>query len=123
VVRIVVEIFSVTFLVMIERGIVKVDTESTVLVAVTTGTVPLGVMVEVMVTVCGIFTTENGSTLSAVKSIHVVLEKKLAIWKEVASRSVIWWEKEALVVLNEPGPVFWYSPKNALAVRGLLEDH
>lgn len=77
-----------------------------VLVEVSTGTEPVGSIVDVIVTVCGRFETTNGETPSAVKSIHDVLEKKLAIWKADASLSVIWWENEALDVETAPGPVF-----------------
>lgn len=46
-------------------------------------------MVEVIVTVCGVLETTKGEISRAVKSIHVVLGKKLAISKATTSRSVI----------------------------------
>lgn len=93
-----------------------------VLVVVSTGTEPVAGTVDVIVTVWGRFETTNGETPRAVKSIHDVLEKKLAIWNADASLSVIWWENVALEVEVAPGPVFWYSPKKAPSVWGELLD-
>ena len=99
------------------------EIESTVLVAVTMGTEPVGRIVEVIVIVTGALVTENETICRAVKSIHDVLEKKLASSNAVASESVIWCEKVALDVLTDPGRVFWYSPKKTPAVFGVLVDH
>jgi hypothetical protein len=120
--NVVVVIFSVVFFVIIVRGTERVESESTVLVAVT-GTEPVGRIVEVIVIVTGALVTENEAICRAVKSIHDVLEKKLASSNAVASESVIWCEKVALDVLTAPGPVFWYSPKKTPAVFGVLVDH
>lgn len=115
--------FSVTFLVAIESAIEVVRTETAVLVEVTTGCEPVGWIVEVTVMVRGRSSTENGEIPRAVKSIHVMLEKKLVSSKAVASSSVIWCENLALEVLIDPGPVFWYSPKKTPSVFGVLVDH
>jgi hypothetical protein len=83
----VVLIFSVVFFVTIVRGterVERVESESTVLVAVT-GTDLVGRIVEVIVTVTIALVTENGAICRAVKSIHEVLEKKFPISKAVAS--------------------------------------
>lgn len=116
------EIFSVTFLVLIKAETEVVNTCREVLVAVTIGTEPVGDTVEVIVTVAGRFETTNGDIPTAVKSIQEVLEKKLESWKAVASSSVISWENAALEVLTAPAPVFWYSPKKAVSVFGVLFD-
>jgi hypothetical protein len=121
--EIVVVIFSAVFFVTIVRGAERVESESTVLVAVTIGTEPVGRIVEVIVTVSGVLVTENGAICRDVKSIHDVLEKKFPSSNAVASASVIWCEKVALEVLTAPGPVFWYSPKKTPAVFGVLVDH
>lgn len=71
------EIFSVTFLVLIKAETEVVNTCREVLVAVTIGTEPVGDTVEVIVTVAGRFETTNGDIPTAVKSIQEVLEKKL----------------------------------------------
>lgn len=78
------------FFVATERALDTVERDRRVLVWVTIGADPEGVIVEVIVTVAGVLVTEKGNICRAVKSIHDVLEKKLAIWKAVASRSVIW---------------------------------
>jgi len=65
--KIVVVIFSIVFFVTIVRGIERVERESTVLVAVTTGTDPMGRIVEVIVTVTVALVTENDAIFRAVK--------------------------------------------------------
>jgi hypothetical protein len=102
----VVVIFSVVFFVTITRGIERVESESTVLMAVTIGPEPVGRIVEVIVIIIGVLVTENGAICRAEKSIHDVLEKKVAISNAVASASVTWCEKVALEVLTAPGPLF-----------------
>lgn len=60
-----------------------------VLVMMATGTDPVGVIVSVIVTVAGVFVTEQGVILKAEKSIHDMLVKKSASRKVTASKSVI----------------------------------
>ena len=83
------ETFSVTFFVITERGIEVVETKIVVLVTIATGTDPVGVIVDVTVTVTGVFVTEKRLIFKAEKSIHDVLAKKFASRKVVASKSVI----------------------------------
>jgi hypothetical protein len=85
----VVEIFSVTFFMVRDVAIEIVETKVEVKDVVTVVTESVGAIVDVTVTVCGASITEKGCIFKAVKSIHVVLEKKLSSRKVVASKSVI----------------------------------
>jgi hypothetical protein len=66
-----------------------VETKIVVLVTMATGTDPVGIIVDVIVTVAGVFVAENGLILKAEKSIQDMLEKKPASRKVAASKSVI----------------------------------
>lgn len=116
---IVLEIFSVIFFVATnnETGMVEMSTE--VLVTVTTGTEPVGVIVLVTTTALD---AAKGAILKAEKSIQEVLEKKLASWKLAASRSVMECENDAREEVEAPGPVFWYSPKKTPFAFGVPLD-
>jgi hypothetical protein len=102
----VVVILSVMLPVTIESGNETLESESNMLVAVTTGKDPMGRIVKVIMTVTGVLVTENGRIFRVVKSIHEVVEKKLPSSKAVASEPAIWREKVALDVLTDPGLVF-----------------